>query len=665
MPVRRLVPVRLAGLRTAAKTTSYSYDNRGLRTTETKGNKNKSTFSWFDNGLMASSREVKPDGTSLVAEHILGYDLDGNRTTDAAKVLNSDTKAVDSSSATYAYEPRGRVTSVTRTGAGATNEAYTYTATSDISTQTVGGVSTSFVYDRNRLLKATTGGVASYYSHDPFGRLDTITSGGAVVGRYVYDGFDRVVEQRSVAGGVTKTTKSTYDAWDRVAAKTDAAGKTAAMSYLGLTSQVLAELDKATNKPTDEYTFDAYGQRLTQSTTKTDGSTEDAWYGYNPHSDVETLTTSTGDTKATYGYTAYGKDRTGAMTGADKPGASSEPYNLYRFNAKRWDATTGDYDMGFRTFNPGLNRFVSRDSYNGALADLNLGVDPWNTNRYAFAGGNPITGIEFDGHCAFNPETGDGCGLQVKRTLNSGSNPPPEPETQPTETSTGGKIARWFGEKPLGERATEELVVKPAVETYEACKAAIQMDSYWTNWQQCKSGTALMGLSFTGGGKVVGVGVRTAEGLAAARAEAATAGALLGRTSGSAANAAADLVAGARTAGGIGASRNVAGMTLEAGNTRISGVAVSGAASRAGMVPNVGSAGNLQRFVPTATGNNARYFDSEFKLLNYAANQLGPSSNVGGVLRLHSELPVCSSCSSVINQFTSAYPNIRIFITTG
>jgi hypothetical protein len=55
--------------------------------------------------------------------------------------------------------------------------------------------------------------------------------------------------------------------------------------------------------------------------------------------------------------------------------------------------------MGFRDFNPGLNRFLTRDSYNGALADLNLGLDPWTGNRYAFAGGNPITGIEGDGHC--------------------------------------------------------------------------------------------------------------------------------------------------------------------------------------------------------------------------------------------------------------------------
>ena len=33
--------------------------------------------------------------------------------------------------------------------------------------------------------------------------------------------------------------------------------------------------------------------------------------------------------------------------------------NLYRFNGKRRDPVTGSYDMGFRDYNPGLNRFLT------------------------------------------------------------------------------------------------------------------------------------------------------------------------------------------------------------------------------------------------------------------------------------------------------------------
>jgi len=125
-----------------------------------------------------------------------------------------------------------------------------------------------------------------------------------------------------------------------------------------------------------------------------------------PHADVETLTSETGDARSTYRYTGYGSNDATGFTGKDKATATSGPeveaYNPYRFNSKRWDPATAGYDMGFRDYSPGLNRFLTRDMYAGALADLKLGADPWNTNRYAFAGGNPITGIETDGHYAID-----------------------------------------------------------------------------------------------------------------------------------------------------------------------------------------------------------------------------------------------------------------------
>ncbi|EGK14118.1 hypothetical protein HMPREF9374_0407, partial [Desmospora sp. 8437] len=83
----------------------------------------------------------------------------------------------------------------------------------------------------------------------------------------------------------------------------------------------------------------------------------------------------------TYGYTAYGKNDEKDFTGVDKPDPQTpdeDPYNVYRFNSKRWDASTGEYDMGFRNYSPGLNRFLTRDMYNGALADMNL-VPPQRT----------------------------------------------------------------------------------------------------------------------------------------------------------------------------------------------------------------------------------------------------------------------------------------------
>jgi len=45
-----------------------------------------------------------------------------------------------------------------------------------------------------------------------------------------------------------------------------------------------------------------------------------------------------------------------------------------------------------------VNQFLSRDMYNGALADMALATDPFTGNRYTFGAGNPISNIELDGH---------------------------------------------------------------------------------------------------------------------------------------------------------------------------------------------------------------------------------------------------------------------------
>lgn len=54
--------------------------------------------------------------------------------------------------------------------------------------------------------------------------------------------------------------------------------------------------------------------------------------------------------------------------------------------------------MGFRDYDPGLNRFLTRDMFTGALSDMGLASDPFTNNRYAFGAGNPISAIELDGH---------------------------------------------------------------------------------------------------------------------------------------------------------------------------------------------------------------------------------------------------------------------------
>nr|WP_246220888.1 DNRLRE domain-containing protein [Phytoactinopolyspora mesophila] len=396
---------------TDPKVTQYSYTAMGWRASETKANGNVVTYGYFLDGLLRTQVETKADGSTVVNEHTMSYDPNGNRTEDVVTTMDADNPSGSLGyTAEYTYDPRDRVTEVTKTDTSTSStmstETYTHDANGNVVAQTVDGTSTSFVYDRNRLLTATTSGVSAGYNYDPFGRLDTVTAAGELLERYVYDGFDRIAEHRSPTdSGGTSLTAYTYDPLDRTISRLDDAGgageESTEYAYLGLSGQLISE--HVDGELATSYQYSAWGQRLSQvKHDAASGEDETSFYGYNPRTDVETLTDESGDTIATYGYTAYGSEDEDLFTGLDAPDPGDptvdEAYNVYRYNATRWDAASGTYDMGFRHYDPGLNRFLSRDMYNGALDDLNLGLDPWNNNRYAFAGGNPITRVEIDGH---------------------------------------------------------------------------------------------------------------------------------------------------------------------------------------------------------------------------------------------------------------------------
>ncbi|MBA2947606.1 golvesin C-terminal-like domain-containing protein [Streptomyces himalayensis] len=384
---------------TSPKRTTYTYTDRGLKLKETKANGNTVDYAYYLNAALKTSTEKKSNGT-LVASHTYAYDANGNKAQDVAKKMNADNNTAYLESTTnYGYDPVDRLKESVKTGNGAGTETYVHDDNANVIRQTVKGTETVYEYDRNRLLTATISGVAAKYNYDPFGRMESVVAADKVIERSTYDGFDHVVKSEKMDDtGALKATTYTFDPLDRTASKT-ADAKTTDFTYLGLSTEVLDE--KVAGELTKSYQYSPWGERLSQIKHNSDGTTEDGYYGYNSHTDVETLTDKDGNAKATYGYTAYGKDDETEFTGIDKPDAADptkEAYNPYRYNAKRWDAQSGTYDMGFRDYNPGLNRFTTRDMYNGALADMGLGVDPYTGNRYAFTGGNPTSRVEHDGH---------------------------------------------------------------------------------------------------------------------------------------------------------------------------------------------------------------------------------------------------------------------------
>jgi hypothetical protein len=196
--------------------TTYTYTDKAERLREVKGNANTVDYTYFLDGLLRTQVEKKPNAT-LVSDHSIDYDLNGNRSRDVTRKMNADNHgAVLTTTADYTYDPRDRVAAVTKTGDGAGSETYVHDANNNVISQTVAGASTTFNYDRNRLLTAATSGVTAAHNYDPFGRLDTITDpftgnrygfgGGNPISNIEIDGHMLVADDGG--GGGTQTNPS-------------------------------------------------------------------------------------------------------------------------------------------------------------------------------------------------------------------------------------------------------------------------------------------------------------------------------------------------------------------------------------------------------------------------------------------------------------------------
>lgn len=220
---------------------------------------------------------------------------------------------------------------------------------------------------------------------------------------YVYDGADRVAKQweQHTRGAETRARDTDY-------------------AYLGLSAEVVRETHwNALNKQPYEaigqgallqktrgYGYDAYERRTTMTNTPSGGATSSYSYARNVHGDISLLLGSTGTATAAYGYTAYGAEEDGLTTNAESTIGNgfqqTEPLNAFRFNDKRYDTGSLSIDMGARRYGPDTGRFLQNDYYRGAFDDVSLSTDPLTGNRYGFAGGNPISFVETDGH-VFGP----------------------------------------------------------------------------------------------------------------------------------------------------------------------------------------------------------------------------------------------------------------------
>jgi len=473
--------------------------------------KQTTTWSHSDSGKLKELTTV--NGSSVITEkHTLGYFDDagiyvnGNRTSDTYVLTrgagSTATSCLPSNPCTakYVYDARDRLIHHEQRAGKSTDYKFdepsllfgdTTVRAGNVTTQISNGQTTTQRYTGGRLVDVTSGGVTSKYWYDEWGNLDCITTAAGSQANcnpatgtnpsanlradYHHDQLNRMDGLRQYSSG-TQTDATTYvlDAMDRVTSETEDHGgtgndRTTTFTYQGLSDLLTEEKQSGGSDPkTKTYSYDNYGHRLGMTDTNAAGTTNTYSYSTDVHGSISQLIDDAGNVKASYGYTPYG--------GADAPATDGEaltsgdtnsqaPLNPLRFTGKRADSGTAssasaqpDYDMGARRFGPATGRFLQQDAYAGALADLGLATDPLTQNRYALAGGNPISYIETDGHMLAVADGGGGG--------STGAAPPPPPpapadkENQPNVAvrflkTAGGDI--WNGLKGTGTLVKESF----------------------------------------------------------------------------------------------------------------------------------------------------------------------------------------------------------------
>ncbi|MEV6268468.1 hypothetical protein AB0L64_14925 [Kribbella sp. NPDC051936] len=189
-----------------------------LGSTITKPNGNLATFTYHEDGLPRIQTETTSGG-KLVSSHSLRFNPDGDRSQDAEKLLKAQSPEYLDQASNYLYTAAQQLEAVVKTGVEkGDDEACEYDAAGNTVKQTIGAMTSTMTYDRNRLIKSVTAGVTLNQRYDAFGRATTSDVGSQVVEQNAYDGYDWLVRQQKfdTTGTPTFTRNQTYDAFDRV-----------------------------------------------------------------------------------------------------------------------------------------------------------------------------------------------------------------------------------------------------------------------------------------------------------------------------------------------------------------------------------------------------------------------------------------------------------------
>lgn len=371
----------------AAGTVSYGYDTTGRL--DTAADPLTGTVVQYD--FDAAGRPTKEQyarvatggGTTIAGQRTYGYDSLGRQTSDA---VTRTVTGAPVGSVTYGYDLDDQLVQKTTTGtAGAGQNSYGYDLVGRMASWTSGATTTAYEWDMAGNL-TRSGNTAGAY--DDRGRLETW---GTETYTYSARGTTEAIKQ---ADGPTRSMSS--DAFER-----PVSNGTSAFAY--------DSLDRVLMHNDTEFTYDGGSNNLV-----TDATTS---YSRGPDG---SLLASAAKGEPTAAQLALTDQHTDLIAGLSADGTSlmgSRAYDPFGkvitseganpaigFQSGWTDPTTGEVNMAARWYQPGAGGFTSRDTWQ---------LDPTpsgRANRYAYAEGGPLNGVDPSGHAADKGNGGGGGG---------------------------------------------------------------------------------------------------------------------------------------------------------------------------------------------------------------------------------------------------------------
>ena len=373
---------------------SYAYDTEGSLSERQAANGLKTTYGYdYQNRLTSMTNET---GKGVVSKYSSTYLKNGQKAEEVSTVMDKNGKSTKKTAA-YTYDMLGRIARETKTGRE--DISYTYDANNNRKQMTIGNKTTAYQYNKNdELLRTDTlhtdtekNDVVIYKNDKNGNQLATVNRSeipaeakdtsyidvDVTLGDNQLN--DNVVNHYNALNQLTETlTKNykvsfTYDAEGLRTGKTVNGEKTV---YVWDGDQVVMELSKggAVQKRYIRGNDLVYADK--------GENTEKTYYVTDMHGNVVQLLDESGNVTKTYEYDSFGNEV--------KPEKKDE--NPYRYCGEYYDKETEEVYLRARYYEPGVGRFITRDTYTGESDE------PLSLHLYTYCENDGVNAWDPSGH---------------------------------------------------------------------------------------------------------------------------------------------------------------------------------------------------------------------------------------------------------------------------